>query len=218
MKNKHSRFWALMIVLLAGGVVINLWEHVGEELPERRPLAEFPTQLGAWRQAGADTRFDRATEEVLRADDYISRDYVQPDMRARANIYVGYYRTQRTGATYHSPLNCLPGSGWILNEPGTERIAPVGGQVAPFDANRYVIQNGNNRFVMLYWYQGRGRAVASEYWDKIYTVLDSARRRRSDGSMVRIMLPISGSDQDALGAARNIAAELAPHLGRHIPD
>ena len=163
-------------------------------------------------------RFDRATEEVLRADDYVARDYVQPDMRARANIYVGYYRTQRTGATYHSPLNCLPGSGWMLSEPGTERIVPVNGQVAPFDVNRYVIQNGNNRFVMLYWYQGRGRAVASEYWDKIYTVLDSARRRRSDGSMVRIMLPVTSSEQDALGAARNIAAELAPHLARHIPD
>ena len=43
---------------------------------------------------------------------------------------------------------------------------------------------------MIYWYQGRGRNVASEYWGKVYTVVDSVRLRRSNGAMVRVTVPI----------------------------
>jgi EpsI family protein len=56
-----------------------------------------------------------------------------------------------------------------------------------FQANRYVIQKGNERALVIYWYQGRGRSVANEYWDKMYTVFDSVARRRSDGALVRVI-------------------------------
>lgn len=67
-------------------------------------------------------------------------------------------------------------------------ITPEGRQ--PFVANKYLIQNGDHKELLVYWYQDRGRAVASEYWGKVYTVLDSVRMRRSDGAMVRITIPI----------------------------
>ena len=128
---------------------------------------------------------------MLRADDYLLRNYRSADGRV-ASFYVGYYATQRNGATYHSPLNCLPGAGWSMSEPATMLIKPADGRPA-FEANRYLIQNGRDKQLMIYWYQGRGRAVASEYWGKIYTVLDSLRRRRSDGSMVRVTVPVGES-------------------------
>ncbi|HEX8178429.1 MAG TPA: exosortase-associated EpsI family protein, partial [Pyrinomonadaceae bacterium] len=71
MKARRWQFWVLFAFLLAGGALINLWERAGEAHVERRPLQEFPTQLGAWRQLGADTRMDAETEAVLRADDYL---------------------------------------------------------------------------------------------------------------------------------------------------
>ncbi|HYO91636.1 MAG TPA: EpsI family protein [Pyrinomonadaceae bacterium] len=210
------RFGALLAVLLLSGVVINVWERAGEARVERRELKEFPAQVGQWRQVGADTRFDKATEQVLRADDYLSRAYAGPDNRV-ASFYVGYYATQRNGATYHSPLNCLPGSGWTMNDPATVEIKPADGS-APFEANRYIIENGSDRQLLVYWYQGRGRKVASEYWGKIYTVIDSAKRRRSDGAMVRIMLPVGNNEQAALSAATQLAAEIAPVLPGFVPN
>src|SRR5437763_1375612 len=199
MKATHWHFWALFVFLLAGGTVINLWERAGEAHIERQPLQAFPTQLGAWQQRGVDARFDAETEAVLRADDYLARDYVRAGGGA-ANFYVGYYASQRNGATYHSPLNCLPGSGWVLNEPGRILIQPVGGG-AVIEANRYIVEHGSDREVLIYWYQGRGRAVASEYWGKIYTVLDSIGRRRSDGAMVRVLVPVGSSEAEALQLA-----------------
>jgi len=131
-------------------------------------------------------------------------------------LYVGYYATQRNGATYHSPLNCLPGSGWVMSDGGKMTITPTG---APsFEANRYVIQNGNQRALIIYWYQGRGSAVASEYLAKIYTVLDSVRRRRSDGALVRVMTPFGNSPADAEKSAIELASEAARELPAFVPN
>lgn len=219
MNVQAKHFWALVAVLVLGGVVINFMEATGEARVARQPLREFPSEVGGWRQLRPDARFDAATEAVLRADEYIQRDYQAPDGGGRtASLYVGYYATQRTGATYHSPLNCLPGSGWTMSEPDTVRITPDGGSAPAFDANRFMIQNGNDRELLIYWYQGRGRAVASEYWDKVYTVLDSTRRRRSDGAMVRVLVPVKGTEQEAFETARAFAARIAPELPRFIPN
>ncbi len=217
MKSKKWHFWALLAFLLVGGSVVNLWEHVGEASVVRRELKEFPAELGRWRQRGADTRFDAQTESVLRADDYLSRDFRRATDGAYANFYVGYYASQRTGATYHSPLNCLPGSGWAMTNAGVIRITPAGGG-APFEANRYIIESGGQRSLLVYWYQGRGRAVASEYWGKVYTVLDSVARRRSDGAMVRVVVPVVRSEEEALRTATEVAALAAPHLPSFVPN
>ena len=215
---KSRRFLALLLVLVASGVVINLWQIAGEASVSRKPLKELPVEIGSWRQVGVDYRFDVETERILRADDYLSRSYTGPQGSV-ANLYVGYYATQRTGATYHSPLNCLPGSGWTMSEPGKVVISPKGGGPS-FEANRYIIQQGGERQLLVYWYQGRGRTVASEYWGKIYTVVDSISRRRSDGAMVRVMVPLmrGQSEQSALEASTNLAAEVAPLLSGFVPD
>ncbi|HEX8143884.1 MAG TPA: EpsI family protein [Pyrinomonadaceae bacterium] len=215
-QNSLWRFLLLLAVLLIGGVVINSWALAGEAHVERRLLKDFPTQIEAWQRIGADEVLDERTADVLRADDYLSRYYARADGRV-ASLYVGYFASQRTGATYHSPLNCLPGSGWTMNEAATIRITPADGS-APFEANRYIIQNGDDKQMLIYWYQGRGRYVASEYWGKIYTVLDSVRRRRSDGAIVRVMAPVGKSEQAALDAALSFAAQVAPVLPGYVPN
>ena len=217
MRSRGWHFWGLIALLVAGGALVNLWEHIGEAHVERRALKDFPAELGAWRQRGADTKFDAETERVLRADDYLARDFQRGTDGAAANFYVGYYASQRNGATYHSPLNCLPGSGWAMTNAGRVRITPQGGGPA-IEANRYVIESGGQRSLLVYWYHGRGRAVASEYWGKIYTVLDSVARRRSDGAMVRVVVPVGGSEEDALRTAVEVAALAAPHLPSFVPD
>lgn len=212
---KSWRFAVLLVLLLVGGVVVNAWEYLGETTVARKELRDFPKQLGTWQQIGPDQRFDEATMSVLRASDYLMRNYRTAEGQG-GNLYVGYYASQRDGATYHSPLNCLPGSGWTMSDPGTITITPPG--KPPFEANRYLIQNGGTKELLVYWYQGRGRSVASEYWGKVYTVIDSVRLRRSDGAMVRVMVPVGNSEAAALKAAAELAASATPLLPEFIPD
>lgn len=209
------RFICLLLVLLIGGAVVNAWQYLGEAPIERKELKAFPREIGIWQQQGSDQQFDQATLSVLRASDYLMRDY-RGVGGVVGNFYVGYYATQRDGATYHSPLNCLPGSGWVMSSPAQVTISPEG--QTPFQANRYIIQNGANKQLLVYWYQGRGRTTPSEYWGKIYTVIDSVRLRRSDGAMVRVMVPVGISEATALEAATNLSASAAKALPEFIPN
>jgi len=208
------RFGVLLVVILVAGVLINAWSYLGEAHVERKELKDFPQSIGAWQKTGNDQILDVETLKVLRASDYLLRDFRMSDGRV-ANLYVGYYASQRTGATYHSPLNCLPGSGWTLSEPGKATIALPDG--SSFVANKYVIQNGDYKSMMIYWYQGRGRNVASEYWGKVYTVFDSVRLRRSDGAMVRVTVPIGDSEAAAEQTALEFASSASNVLPQYVP-
>jgi exosortase D (VPLPA-CTERM-specific) len=210
------QFWLLLLVLLAGGALIHWREAAGEIRPERKLLKDFPAKIGDWRQNGADQRFETEVETVLGSNDYLMRDYFVPASGKGANLYIGYYETQRTGATYHSPRNCLPGSGWTMTESQPVEISLPDGQ--KFVANNYLIENNQSKALMIYWYQGRGRFAANEYKDKFFTVLDSISRRRSDGAMVRVVISIDKSEQDALETAKNLASGAAANLHEFVPN
>ena len=212
--NSSMRFGIVLVLILAAGTLVNAWSYLGEAHVERKELKDFPQSVGTWQKTGTDQVLDDATLKVLRASDYLLRDFRNSDGQV-ANLYVGYYATQRSGATYHSPLNCLPGSGWILSQPGKAQIALPDG--SSFVANKYVIQNGDYKSLMIYWYQGRGRNVASEYWGKIYTVFDSVRLRRSDGAMVRVTVPIRDSEATAEQSAIAFASAASTSLPQFVP-
>jgi len=192
-----------------------------EETPLRMSFALFPMQLGEW-QGAQRPPFSARVLEVLGLDDYLSRYYVRSD-RIPADLYVGYWKSQRQGDTMHSPQNCLPAAGW---EPASQGLLtfpdPRNPNGPAVSVNRYVIQKGLDRQLVLYWYQGRGRIVGSEYWSKIYTVLDAARYNRTDAAVVRVVVPIVGSTAAAEEAAEKSALafvnELLPALGTFLPD
>jgi EpsI family protein len=185
-----------------------------ESVPPRAPLAELPEQLGGWRRMETQT-LDAQTLEVLKPDDYLSRTYTN-ERGVAAFLFIGYYASQRSGQTYHSPQNCLPGAGWAML--GHERLG-AGALGRSGEINHYLIGKGGERMLTLYWYHGRGRVVASEYWGKVYTVADAVSRSRTDGALVRVMLPVTeGEEPRALSEGLDFVHRLMPELGRHIPD
>jgi EpsI family protein len=134
--------------------------------------------------------------QALGVSDYVNRLY-EASPNPPIFLYVGYFKSQRTGQLIHSPKNCLPGAGWEPVSVGSvELIGPRGNRVS---VNRYVIQNGLQRQLVLYWYQSHGRIIASEYLGKTYMVLDSIRLNRTDAALVRISTPVTGKDEYSSG-------------------
>ena len=95
---------------------------------------------------------------------------------------------------------------------------PIAGRPEPIEVNRYIVARRDQRSVVLYWYQAHNRVVASEYWGKIYTVIDSVRLRRSDGAMVRVTVPITGSEEKAVQAASELAVLATSALPEFVPN
>jgi exosortase D (VPLPA-CTERM-specific) len=216
------------LVLVLGAVAIGRASRT-ESVPPRESLATFPMDLAEWRGQSAD-RFDQQILAVLGVDEYINRLYTAPT-NITVGLYVGYYKSQREGDTMHSPLNCLPGAGWqpVKQERVTIPVATsldaATGQPAgrrEILVNRFVIQRGLDKQVVVYWYQSHGRVVASEYWGKIYTVVDAIRLNRTDAAIVRVICPVSGGDaaaeERAEQAATAFTRTMFPLLGRYLPD
>ncbi len=173
-----------------------------EQVPLHAPLGNLPNQIGAW--SGEDTPpFAENVLTALGVDAYVSRIYAT-DAAAPVALYVGYYASQRTGDTIHSPQNCLPGAGWLPVHNARVDI-PVAGRPSPLTVNRLVIQKGLEQQVVLYWYQSRGRVVASDYWSKVYLVYDAARYHRSDAAMVRVISPVMAGEASVEAAERRAA-------------
>jgi EpsI family protein len=196
-----GRFWMMIAVLLVASIGLRHLSH-GEAVPLAQPLSNFPVQVESWhaREVPIEPRIIQA----LGVSDHVNRLYEAPG-HPSIYLYVGYYKSQRTGQLIHSPKNCLPGAGWEPVSVGSvELTGPKGNRVS---VNRYVIQNGLQRQLVLYWYQSHDRIIASEYWDKVYMVMDAIRLNRTDAALVRISTPITSKDEYASGKGAIAFAE-----------
>jgi EpsI family protein len=204
---------AVAAAVLMIGVSMAVQRAAGaDSVPPYAPLSTLPLAMDGWTGRELPAWDDRVMS-VLGVDDYINRRYAT--RTAIADLYVGYYRSQRQGDSIHSPQNCLPGAGWqpVSNERVSLEVG--GGRTIP--VNRYVIQKELDRQVVLYWFQGRGRAVASEYANRAYLVFDSLTTRRSDGALVRVISPAFGSVDEAGKAAASFARAMYPRLSEVVP-
>ena len=188
-----------------------------EVVPLREPLSDLPTKLDTWFSKDAPPLADDIVS-TLGVDEYTNRLYSAPG-GIPISLYVGFYGSQRQGDTIHSPLNCLPGAGWQAVSRETVTM-PVAGRAEGIGINRFLIQKGLDRQVVLYWYQSHGRVIASEYASKAYLVWDALRLHRSDAALVRVITPILARQDSEAAAderARRFVSALFPHLERFLP-
>jgi EpsI family protein len=191
-------------------------------LPPREPLLGLPLAIGGWHGRSAPA-LDNRVLAVLGADDYTSRIYTDDGGR-QAGLYIGYHASQRQGDSIHSPMNCLPGAGWLPVR--TDRVALFASAdraAAPNTPtiNNVLIRKGEDRQLVLYWYQSHGRIIASEYTAKALLFVDAMRTGRTDAALVRIVMPIGSSpsgEREAQIAALNFAQSLVPLLPRYLPN
>jgi EpsI family protein len=213
MMGRRESVIALMILLVAG-VFFRSLSH-GENIPIHRSLATFPLQIGSWR--GEVHTLDSKVLQVLKVDDYLWRQYGSTH-GPPLGLYIGYYQSMRQGATYHSPKNCLPGSGWYFVETGKTSLQVTDGHGQPVEINKFVIQKGLDKQLVLYWYQDRGRVITSEYWAKAYMMLDALMKHRTDGAFIRITVPfLPGTEAEAFAQGKAFAEQIFPLLQRYLP-
>jgi EpsI family protein len=153
--------------------------------------------MGEW-HAVREGVIEPEEKEVLRADDYLSRNYAAPGKVA--SLFVAYFRSQRAGQTPHSPKNCLPGSGWTWSVSDTIRVN-IRGRAEAIEINRYIVSKGDEHAVVLYWYQSRDRVVAGEYRAAMFTAWDALRYNRTDTELVRVVTPVAQNGVEFIQAS-----------------
>jgi EpsI family protein len=198
-------------VLLGAFILLHSITH-GEPVVPHQPLHDLSYTLGKW--SGQERPLSEQIVQAVSVSDYTNRIY-SADGMAPVQLYVGYYGSQKTGDTIHSPKNCLPGAGWDPVHSGFSTI--LVGAAHQIIVNEFLIQQDQNQQLVFYWYQGRGRVIASEYAGKFWMVADAISRNRTDGALVRLVTPINDNEASARARLVGFTQDLFPQLDKIIP-
>lgn len=200
------------VLLLVGAAATSIIVAERQEIvPKRTSFDAFPQTVDGW--SGHPEVMEDVVLDALKLDDYVLADYRNYDGNS-VNFYVAYYASQRSGAAAHSPASCLPGGGWRMHDLAPYEMLP--GMVV----NRSVIQKGEHRQLIYYWFKQRDRIVANEFMVKWYLFWDAVTRNRTDGALVRLTTPVAPGEDVKMADARltSFAAIVVPELGAYIPD
>jgi EpsI family protein len=206
---------SVSLAILLGTMLVLQLRSTGEAVPVRKPLDSFPVTLGEW-QTREGTILSAGILDKLKLTDYVLRDYVDGSGRDLF-LYIGYWDTQRKGATIHSPKNCLPGKGWEPVEASLVTI-PLRPPHPPIIVNRYLVQKDREQQVVLYWYHSQGQVFAGEVSAKIAMVKNALVRNRTDGALVRVMSAVDGSSQETSDRLVAYIQAMYPALGDYLPN
>ncbi len=205
----------LVPLFFAAQAMLVHWTGSVERPPAKPDLARFPAQVGPWDRV-SEAPVDAATEAQLGADRLMNSMYMQQPHGEFANLFVAWFQSQRAGTSQpHSPQVCLPASGWVPESNSTIDIDTSAGTI---NVDRYVIVHGQERQVVLYWYQTPRRVVAGEWAAKFWLMADALRDRRTDTSLVRVTTWVRDSDVSAAtNAAVGFSRQLYPLLRETFP-
>jgi EpsI family protein len=217
------RYWPAVVsiaLLSATSALLHVLSYA-EPSPVKKPFSQFPLLISE-RWQGKEVGLDKEIVNTLKLSDYMMRVYVGLDENEENEeevtpvwLYVGYYQSQRTGSTYHSPKNCLPGAGWQFEESSEASVMVA--ENTQIVINRALVRKGADRQLILYWYQDRGRIIASEYWAKGYMVWDAVMKHRTDGALVRVSVPVMTTPDEAYRTGLAFVTDIWPLLHDHMP-
>lgn len=219
---KLSQF-AVVTALLACTAVTLSMRGDTDRVPPSEPLAIFPHEIDQW--VATDFPLDPAVLQVLGDGRFLNRIYYEPKTASRPGVpagpvglFIGYFPTQRTGQSIHSPQNCLPGAGWTFEQKKRTMLTDAAGK--QLQVGEYLITNGNERQEVLYWYRAHGRSIAGDFQAKLYMMLDAMRYNRTDGALVRVITPLQPGETQAEAHNRAVtfASQMASMLPPYIPD
>jgi len=194
------------VMLAATGTFIHTYEPV--HVPLRKPLSELPLSIDAWK--GERISFDIDRLKVPDAQSETSMLYTGPEGR-NIKLYVGYLAAQ----TQETEIINVHFSDLY------EKIEQVDISLASGESmrvNRALVTEGSREFIVTYWYDINGRAVASRHAAKLLGAVGGLIHRRTNGAIVILKSAADGGGihGDAAGH-EEFTRRLQPVLKGYLP-
>jgi len=188
-----------------------------EIIPVRKVFLNFPRQIGTWE--GKNDYLEQKYLDELKLTDYVIINFVQPETTSAVNFYSAYFQSQQSGAAIHSPRSCIPGDGWQITSFSQRNFPDIKLDGIGINVDRAIIEKGDNKQLVYYWFQQRGRSLTNEYLVKWYLFYDAITMNRSDGSLIRLVTPIGPYEDADLADQRlqSFMKDLTPTLSAYLP-
>ena len=151
----------LIVSSLAGWVI----KYRTPTAMESTGWAGFPMSLGGW--TGQEEVVAPGVIDLLKPDHIINSNFVDLESN-RVNLFLGSFSDPRGGP--HSPLNCLPASGWIVegSEPRT-----INFHDRSLNIKRLHLTYKQVGHVMDFWYVTPWGETSNDYQLKLFEMMTS---------------------------------------------
>jgi EpsI family protein len=173
-------------------------------------LSDIPVTLDGWIGSPAPP-LDPDVARVLAADDYLHR-YYRSDAGS-IEMDVAYYSQPRVGANMHSPLNCLPGNGWQIDNVRNVDVTTAAGAWPVRDT---IVSRRGVRYALTYWFQSRERILGDELATRFYLLTDALRRKPTDAGLVRLMMQMGGDGTRERATLAGFATGVIPEISARL--
>ena len=213
----NKSIFLLLLLLSSSAIESHFIQDREDIIPARKAFLNFPLQLGKWQ--GRNDYLSQFYLNELKLTDYAIINYAQLESGSSINFYSAYYQAQRRGVAVHSPKGCIPGDGWQITQFGQLDFPDTKLEGNVLQVNRAVIQKGDSRQLVYYWFQQRGRTITNEYLVKWYLFYDALTMNRTDGALVRLVTSVgNGEDIDVADQRlQSFMKDLIPELPAYLP-
>jgi len=188
----------------AGSVRTRLGDANVDDAAVARMSAAFgslPLAFGEYR--GERRVWDERTVRGSGADAYGSVRYKDAN-RGTYDVFVG--GALRNDENFHAPNVCMPSAGW-------ETLSAAESALNGAPMQRLVLQRGEERMVVYYWFQAGDRLAGNEWAVRFYRLLDLLRGEPlSPTLIVSVYVPVEDDVAATDKATRRFLAALAPDL------
>ncbi|MGZ8193316.1 MAG: VPLPA-CTERM-specific exosortase XrtD, partial [Methylobacter sp.] len=213
----NKSLFIVLLLISTGALASHYFQGREEIIPERKPFLNFPLKIGNWQ--GRNDYLSQNYLDGLKLTDYVLINYAQPKTNNIVNFYSAYYKSQRTGESVHSPRSCIPGDGWQITSFRQLALPQIKLDGTPVNVDRAVIEKGDSRQLVYYWFQQRGRSLTNEYLVKWYLFYDAITMNRTDGSLIRLVTAVRQGENIELADQRlqSFMKDLMPELTAFLP-
>jgi len=208
---RHLRLAAAATAFLLPALVLAQWNTAGDAGTDSKTSARLAQTLGSW-QADADVALESDVLALIEPDAYLMRRYQAPGLTP-AWIYAGIYRGR---ANYiksaHEPEVCYPAQGWEIVHSQSQQIGVS--TTESFPATLLHVQRGNEKEVVLYWFQPARRWPERGALEQLFRVFDAVVGR-PEYAFVRLSAP-AAPGEDSTRDLLELAGEAADEIRRMV--
>ena len=187
---KRKEYWLVILLLVTTAVYTRLIRADQVFVDRDIDLGRISTEIDDWH--GEGQTLSPKVLHVLKSDQSRIINYTN-SRGNQVSLYVSYWASQKYGAQPHSPLNCVPGSGWNITSRKTIALTSDGSA----RAEKLIIDNSQDRQAMIFWYQTRNGILAKELNVKLQLAKNSLFRKPTDVAFIRLTTAVTDNNDAA---------------------
>lgn len=184
MLNKIQKKIVGLVVLFVLTSVFAFYCNSPAQKRDVQKLSVFFESIDGYQKVKTIWLVDKANK-MLKLDDYIYADYQNND--DQVNLYIGYYYTSGKAYASHSPTVCYPSQGWTIEKKPLLNSVDIGNERINYE--EVITSYGNNKELVLYWYQARLYTNTQVYMNKIDMAVNKMLHNDEHHAFVRVSVP-----------------------------